>query len=92
MRLAGRLLQPQRARHVDPPRAAQVVGGTPKVVVRFTAEAEKKGLSVAEATERQRTDQREERKREALSHPRVQEALQIFPEGAGNVKVHVDVD
>jgi DNA polymerase-3 subunit gamma/tau len=72
--------------------AAKVIGGTPEIVIRFTAEAEKKGLSVAEATERKRTDTRDERKREALSHPRVQEALQIFPEGAGNVKVHVDVD
>ncbi len=72
--------------------ASKVIGATPEVVVRFTEEAEKAGLTVAEASEKERTDLREERKREALAHPRVQEALQIFPEGAGNVKVHVDLD
>jgi len=72
--------------------AAKVIGGAPEIVIRFTAEAEKSGLSMAEAADKERTDMREEQKRAALAHPRVQEALQIFPEGAGNVKVHVDVD
>jgi DNA polymerase-3 subunit gamma/tau len=72
--------------------ASKVIGATPEIVIRFTEEAEKSGMSVAEASARQRTDMREERKREALAHPRVQEALQIFPEGAGNVKVRVDLD
>jgi hypothetical protein len=72
--------------------ASKVIGKSPEIVIRFTEEAEKAGLSVAEASARQRTDLREERKREALAHPRVQEALQIFPEGAGNVKVRVDLD
>jgi hypothetical protein len=72
--------------------AAQVIGGRPAITIRFTAEAEKPGQTVAEAAEQQLTDLREARKREALSHPRVQEALQVFPEGAGNVKVRVDLD
>ncbi len=72
--------------------AAQVLGASPEVIIRFIDEPEALGQTVAEASAQERTGRIEERRREALRHPRVQEALQVFPEGAGNVKVHVELD
>jgi DNA polymerase-3 subunit gamma/tau len=69
--------------------AAHVIGHRPAVEVRFTEAADAGARTVAQVAEKRREDVREERRREALSHPRVQEALQVFPEGAGNVQVHV---
>ncbi|RLB52929.1 MAG: DNA polymerase III subunit gamma/tau [Deltaproteobacteria bacterium] len=72
--------------------AAQILGASPEVIIRFIDEPEALGQTVAEASAEERTGRIEERRREALRHPRVQEALQVFPEGAGNVKVHVELD
>ena len=37
-----------------------------------------------------RDEAREETRKRALNHPRVIEALQVFPEAAGNVKVQYE--
>jgi DNA polymerase-3 subunit gamma/tau len=67
--------------------AANVIGGRPEIVVRFTADAGTNAPTMAQAEKKRSEDAREAARREALSHPRVQEALQVFPEGAGNVQV-----
>ncbi|MBW2461561.1 MAG: DNA polymerase III subunit gamma/tau [Deltaproteobacteria bacterium] len=72
--------------------AEQVLGALPEVIIRFIDEPEALGQTVAEASAQERNVRIEERRREALRHPRVQEALQVFPEGAGNVKVQVELD
>ncbi len=77
----GKQAETQESREGIAEGAAKVIGASPEIVIRFTEEAEKKGLSVAEASARERTDLREERKREALAHPRVQEALQNLSGG-----------
>ncbi|MCA9582666.1 MAG: hypothetical protein KC416_12785, partial [Myxococcales bacterium] len=69
--------------------AASILGGKPAVSVKFSA-PDNLGASVAEIATTRRDEEREETRRRALNHPRVIEALQVFPEGAGQVKVRLD--
>jgi hypothetical protein len=68
--------------------AAAVVGGRPEIEVVLAAEVASE--TVAKLEERRRNDRNKEREREALSHPAVVAAREVFPEGEGSVKVHVD--
>ena len=45
---------------------------------------------MAQLEQSRREERREEIKKKALGHPRVVEAMEIFPEGAGNVDVQVE--
>jgi DNA polymerase III subunit gamma/tau len=65
-----------------------VLGGTPTLEVRFTAEL--LGESVAKREAAQLDERKEGIKKKALDHPRVVEALRIFPELAKKTDVQVD--
>jgi DNA polymerase-3 subunit gamma/tau len=69
--------------------ASVVVGGRPEVEIVLAAEVPAND-TVAKLEERRRADRNKEREREALSHPAVVAAREVFPEGEGSVKVHVD--
>ncbi len=70
--------------------AQQVFGATPRVEVFFVADPESLGSSMAQAHSAQREQEREQRVQRALEHPRVKDALEVFPEGKDNVDVRVD--
>ena len=74
--------------------ARKVVGGKPEVLVRSTSAVETApvGPSVAELEAKRRNDARREKEQEAMRHPLVRGALEVFPEGAGSVKVNVEPD
>jgi len=86
----GKQVEPAEAREGIADAAASVVGGRPDVQVSYTAASP--GKTIAEVKDRRREDLKEERRRAAMSHPRVIDAMQLFPEGAANVKVNVDVE
>jgi hypothetical protein len=60
----------------------------PKLDVRFAAEVQ--GISVAKREAAQLDERKEAVKRKALGHPRVLEALKVFPELATKQDVQVD--
>jgi DNA polymerase-3 subunit gamma/tau len=72
--------------------ASTAVGARPTVTVELNADSDGRGRTIAQVSEQRRNEEREEARRSALGHPRVQEALQVFHEGAANVRVHVDPD
>ena len=68
-----------------------IVAGKPDVVVQFMTDTDV-GETVAKVAQKRKDDHIEIKRREALNHPRVIEAMQIFPEAAGNIEVEVDVE
>ncbi|MFW6023481.1 MAG: hypothetical protein ACOC9O_01935, partial [Myxococcota bacterium] len=46
--------------------------------------------TMAKVAEKRREDERQRVRREALGHPRVQDAMQIFPEAADHVQVRIE--
>ena len=70
--------------------ASHVVGARPKIVVKFTADAELPAPTVAGIEEKRRDGVREERRKAAMEHPTVQAAREVFPEAAGGMRVLVD--
>ncbi|HVZ35823.1 MAG TPA: hypothetical protein VG963_25525, partial [Polyangiaceae bacterium] len=70
-------------------RAAQkVLQGEPEVQVRFAAEL--RGMSLAQHEAAQLDERKEAIKRKALNHPRVLEAVKVFPELAQKQDIQVD--
>jgi DNA polymerase-3 subunit gamma/tau len=68
--------------------AQQALGGRPEIQVRFALELP--GQTVAQRDAAQVDERKESIKQKALSHPRVIEALKVFPELAQKRDVQVD--
>jgi hypothetical protein len=89
----GRQAQASEVRDALAAAAAGILGGDrPTIEVRLAAAASARRPTIAMLEAQEREDRRREVKEKALKHPRVIEALQIFPEGAGTAEVHVDKD
>lgn len=73
--------------------AAQAIfGASPSIEILFAKDATTTGTSVAQVEAARDVERREQTKQRALAHPRIAEALQVFPEAAGKLEVSVDVD
>ena len=70
--------------------AQRVLGQRPELTITFGEEAQ--GPTVAAAEAALRNERREQTVEAALSHPRVREAMEVFPESEGNVDVHVEME
>ncbi|MFW6051886.1 MAG: DNA polymerase III subunit gamma/tau [Myxococcota bacterium] len=71
--------------------AGEVLGRVPQVrVQRLDAGAAAETATVAQRTEQRREEERQRVRQQALSHPRVQDAMQIFPESADHVQVRIE--
>jgi len=66
--------------------AERLLGGRPTLEVRLEADAQA-GRTVAAVTEHRKAAESESRRRAALTHPKVLEALEVFPEASGNLDV-----
>lgn len=66
--------------------AERLLGARPELEVRLDADASS-GRTVAAVTEHRRAAKDEGRKRAALEHPKVLEALEVFPEASGHLLV-----
>jgi DNA polymerase-3 subunit gamma/tau len=70
--------------------AERCLGKAPVVEIRFHREPPPALKSVADIEKARVDEAREETRRRAMNHPRVIEALQVFPEAAGNVTIQTD--
>ncbi len=69
--------------------ASRVFGKRPSVLVRFDAEAGG-SRTVAEIETSRRKQEQSSRRRDALAHPLVQAALDVFPEARSSVRVQLE--
>ena len=72
--------------------AEQQLGARPAIEIRFDAQAEAAPKTVAAVAAQRKEAEVEAKRKEALNHPVVREAIDVFPESAGKLKVHIEAD
>jgi DNA polymerase-3 subunit gamma/tau len=72
--------------------AEQQLGARPKIEIRFDAQGEAVTKTVAAVAAQRREAEVEAKRKEALNHPIVREAVDVFPESAGKLQVHIEAD
>ena len=72
--------------------AEQQLGARPAIEIRFDAQAEAAPKTVAAVAAQRKEADVEAKRKEALNHPVVREAIDVFPESAGKLKVHIEAD
>ena len=72
--------------------AEQRLGARPKVEIRFDAQGEAATKTVAAVAAQRKEAEVEAKRKEALNHPVVRDAVDVFPESAGKLKVHIEAD
>jgi DNA polymerase-3 subunit gamma/tau len=72
--------------------AEQRLGARPKVEIRFDAQGEAATKTVAAVAAQRKEAEVEAKRKEALNHPAVRDAVDVFPESAGKLKVHIEAD
>ena len=72
--------------------AEETLGARPELEIRFDADAGGNTRTVAAVEAQRRTAEHETKKREALTHARVLDALDVFPEARGHEEVRFDGD
>ena len=68
------------------------LGARPEIEIRFDDQGEGASKTVAAVAAQRKEAEAEAKRKEALNHPRVRDAIDIFPESAGKVKVHIEAD
>lgn len=72
--------------------AEERMGARPEIEIRFDAHGDASSRTVAAVAAQRREAEIEARKKEALNHPRVRDAIDVFPESAGKLDVHIEAD
>ncbi|MGB8330956.1 MAG: DNA polymerase III subunit gamma/tau [Polyangiales bacterium] len=72
--------------------AEQRLGARPEIEIRFDAQPESTSKTVAAVAAQRKEAEFEAKRKEALDHPRVRDAIDVFPESAGKLKVHIEAD
>ena len=72
--------------------AEQQLGVRPEVEIRFDAQGEAATKTVAAVAAQRKQAEAEATRKEALNHPIVRDAVEVFPESAGKLKVHIEAD
>jgi DNA polymerase-3 subunit gamma/tau len=72
--------------------AEQQLGARPEVEIRFDAQGEAATKTVAAVAAQRKQAEAEATRKEALNHPIVRDAVEVFPESAGKLKVHIEAD
>jgi DNA polymerase-3 subunit gamma/tau len=72
--------------------AEQLLGARPKIEIRFDAQGEAATKTVAAVAAQRKEAEVEAKRKEALNHPVVRDAVDVFPEAAGKLKVHIEAD
>lgn len=72
--------------------AEQQLGARPQIQIRFDAQAEAASKTVAAVAAQRKEAEAAAKRKEALNHPRVRDAIDVFPESAGKLKVHIEAD
>ena len=71
--------------------AEQQLGSRPEVEIRFD-EGEASTRTVAAVAAQRKEAELEAKRKEALNHPRVRDAMDVFPESAGKLNVHIEAE
>jgi len=72
--------------------AEQQLGARPEIEIRFDAQGEAATKTVAAVAAQRKEAEVEAKRKEALNHPAVRDAVDVFPESAGKLKVHIEAD
>ncbi len=72
--------------------AEEQLGGRPEIEIRFDAPHEGAVKTVAAVAAQRKEAEVDAKRKEALNHPRVRDAMDVFPEAAGKLDVHVEAD
>jgi DNA polymerase-3 subunit gamma/tau len=72
--------------------AEQQLGARPEIQIRFDAQGEAASKTVAAVAAQRKEAEAAAKRKEALNHPRVRDAIDVFPESAGKLKVHIEAD
>jgi DNA polymerase-3 subunit gamma/tau len=72
--------------------AEQQLGARPEIVIRLDAQGEAATKTVAAVAAQRKEAEAEAKRKEALNHPRVRDAIDVFPESAGKLQVHIEAD
>lgn len=86
----GKQAGTQEARDSIAAAARAVLGAAPQLEISYATDLEKLGVTVKQKQDARLDALRAERRKQALEHPRVLEAMKVFPEAEG--KIHVEVD
>ncbi len=68
------------------------LGARPEVEIRFDAKAEGSTKTVAAVAAQRKEAELEARRKAALNHPRVRDAIDVFPDSAGKLDVQIEAD
>jgi DNA polymerase-3 subunit gamma/tau len=72
--------------------AEKQLGARPKIEIRFDAQGEAATKTVAAVAAQRKEAEVEAKRKEALNHPVVRDAVDVFPRSAGKLKVHIEAD
>jgi DNA polymerase-3 subunit gamma/tau len=72
--------------------AEQRLGARPAIEIRFDAQSEGATKTVAAVAAQRKEAEVDAKRKEALNHPRVRDAMDVFPESAGKLTVHIEAD
>jgi DNA polymerase-3 subunit gamma/tau len=72
--------------------AEQQLGARPKIEIRFDAQGETATKTVAAVAAQRKEAEATAKRKEALNHPVVRDAVDVFPEAAGKLQVHIEAD
>jgi DNA polymerase-3 subunit gamma/tau len=72
--------------------AEQQLGARPEIEIRFDAQGEAATKTVAAVAAQRKEAEVEAKRKEALNHPAVRDAIDVFPESAGKLKVHIEAE
>ncbi len=72
--------------------AEERLGGRPEVEIRFDAPNVGAPKTVAAVAAQRKEAEVEAKRKEALNHPRVRDAMDVFPESTGKLDVHIEAD
>ncbi|MEM9728890.1 MAG: hypothetical protein AAF997_09915, partial [Myxococcota bacterium] len=72
--------------------AEEQLGTAPEVEIRFDAPTEGSSKTVAAVAAQRKEAEVDAKRREALNHPRVRDAVDVFPESATHLNVHIEAD
>jgi len=72
--------------------AEQQLGARPEIEIRFDAQGEAATKTVAAVAAQRKEAEVDAKRKEALNHPVVRDAVDVFPESAGKLKVHIEAD
>jgi hypothetical protein len=86
----GRQAGSEPAREALAEAARGVLGKPPRIEIAFGVESARPTVAAQQAARQK--ERRAEIVEVALSHPRVKEAMDVFPEAEGNVDVQVEVE